>query len=157
MAAAGTPAPHDPVTSVRLQGVGHVRVHQHRPVEGRVKTISVQRGGGQWYVILAGDEVPAEPLPGTGAVTGIDLGMAHFLTTATGVHKAEPPARQAHRRCPRRRPARVDGVSPGARGTTEPPGIAVRWRRSPRCIARCAAGGRITRTRPPWRSSASTT
>jgi putative transposase len=34
--------PHDPVTRVRLQGVGHVRVHQHRPVRGRVKTISVK-------------------------------------------------------------------------------------------------------------------
>jgi putative transposase len=36
---------HDPVTRVRLHGVGHVRVHQHRPVTGRVKTISVQREG----------------------------------------------------------------------------------------------------------------
>ncbi|MFG3438207.1 RNA-guided endonuclease InsQ/TnpB family protein [Nonomuraea sp. NPDC047897] len=27
-------------TFVRLQGVGHVRVHQHRAVKGRVKTIS---------------------------------------------------------------------------------------------------------------------
>ena len=45
MAAAGTPTPHDPVTRVRLQGVGHVRVHQHRPVTGRVKTISVKREG----------------------------------------------------------------------------------------------------------------
>ncbi|MGW7410620.1 RNA-guided endonuclease InsQ/TnpB family protein, partial [Streptomyces sp. NPDC054833] len=33
--------PHDAQTRVRLQGVGHVRVHQHRPVKGRVKTISV--------------------------------------------------------------------------------------------------------------------
>jgi putative transposase len=82
--------PHDPVTRVRLQGVGHVRVHQHRPVKGRVKTISVKREGRQWCVILACDEVPAEPLPGTGAVTGIDMGIAHFLTTAAGEHKPNP-------------------------------------------------------------------
>lgn len=82
--------PHDPVTRVRLQGVGHVRVHQHRPVKGRVKTISVKREGRQWYVILACDEVPAEPLPATGAVTGIDMGIAHFLTTAKGEHKPNP-------------------------------------------------------------------
>jgi putative transposase len=30
--------PHDPQTRIRLQGVGHVRVHQHRPVAGRVRT-----------------------------------------------------------------------------------------------------------------------
>lgn len=44
--------PHDPQTRVRLQGVGHVRVHQHRLVKGRVKTISVKREGRRWYVIL---------------------------------------------------------------------------------------------------------
>lgn len=82
--------PHDPETRVRLQGVGHVRVHQHRAVKGRVKTVSVKREGKHWYVILACDEVPAEPLPATGAVTGIDVGIAHFLTTSEGEHIANP-------------------------------------------------------------------
>jgi putative transposase len=82
--------PHDSVTRVRLQGVGHVRVHQHRPVKGRVKTVSVKREGRQWYVVLACDQVPAEPLPATGAVTGIDMGIAHFLTTSEGVHLPNP-------------------------------------------------------------------
>ena len=82
--------PHDRVTRVRLQGVGHVRVHQHRPVKGRVKTVSVKREGRQWYVILACDEVPAQPLPATGAVTGIDMGVAHFLTTSQGEHLPNP-------------------------------------------------------------------
>ena len=83
-------APHDPVTRVRLQGVGHVRVHQHRPVRGRVKTISVKREGNRWYVVLACDEVPAEELPPTGAIVGIDMGVAHFLTTSDGEHVANP-------------------------------------------------------------------
>lgn len=82
--------PHDPVTRVRFQGVGHVRVHRHRPVKGRVKTVSVKREGRRWYVILACDDVPAEPLPATGVVTGIDMGVTHFLTTAQGVHVANP-------------------------------------------------------------------
>ncbi|MDQ0932188.1 RNA-guided endonuclease InsQ/TnpB family protein [Streptomyces turgidiscabies] len=82
--------PHDPVTRVRLQGVGHIRVHQHRPVRGRVKTISVKREGRQWYVVLSCDQVPAESLPATGAVTGIDMGIAHFLTTSEGEHIANP-------------------------------------------------------------------
>lgn len=82
--------PHDPVTRVRLQGIGHVRVHQHRPVKGRVKTISVKREGKRWYVVLACDQVEAEPLPATGAVTGIDMGVTHFLTTSGGAHVENP-------------------------------------------------------------------
>ncbi|MEV6332035.1 transposase [Streptomyces sp. NPDC051909] len=82
--------PHDARTRVRLQGVGHVRVHQHRPVRGQVKTISVKREGRRWYVVLACDEVPADPLPPTGAVVGIDMGVMHFLTTSHGEHVANP-------------------------------------------------------------------
>lgn len=82
--------PHDPQTRVRLQGVGHVRVHQHRPVRGRLKTISVKREGRSWFVVLSCDEVAAEPLPATGAVVGVDMGVAHFLTTSDGQHVANP-------------------------------------------------------------------
>ncbi|MFF4570276.1 RNA-guided endonuclease InsQ/TnpB family protein [Streptomyces sp. NPDC001410] len=82
--------PHEPHTRVRLQGVGHVRVHQHRPVRGRVKTISLKREGNRWYVVLSCDDVPAEPLPPTGAVVGIDVGITHFLTTSDGEHVANP-------------------------------------------------------------------
>ncbi|GAA4215368.1 RNA-guided endonuclease InsQ/TnpB family protein [Microbispora amethystogenes] len=81
---------HTSATFVRLQGVGHVRVHQHRPVRGRVKTISVKREGDRWYVILACDDVPAEPLPATGAVVGLDMGVAALVTTSNGVHLANP-------------------------------------------------------------------
>ncbi|WP_246080932.1 RNA-guided endonuclease InsQ/TnpB family protein [Nonomuraea mesophila] len=77
-------------TYVRLQGVGHVRVHQHRPVEGRVKTIAVKREGSRWYVVLSCDDVPAETLPATGAVAGIDLGVASLVTTSDGEHVANP-------------------------------------------------------------------
>ncbi|WP_246089901.1 hypothetical protein [Nonomuraea deserti] len=34
---------HPSATFVRLQGVGHVRVHRHRTVKGRAKTIAVKR------------------------------------------------------------------------------------------------------------------
>jgi hypothetical protein len=45
--------PHPKVTQVYLAGVGHVRVHQHRAVKGRVKTITAKREGGYWYVVLS--------------------------------------------------------------------------------------------------------
>jgi putative transposase len=87
--------PHDPRTRVRLQGVGHIRVHQHRPVSGRVRTVSVKREGSHWFVVLVCDEVPAEPLPATGAVVGIDMGVTHFLTTSDGEHVGNPRFLQA--------------------------------------------------------------
>jgi putative transposase len=77
-------------TRVRFQGVGHVKVNQHREVRGAVKTVSLKREGRRWYVVLSCDNVPEELLPQTGAVTGIDLGVASFLTTSEGVHVENP-------------------------------------------------------------------
>ncbi len=82
--------PHDPVTRVRLQGVGHVKVHQHRPVAGKVKTISVKREGRRWYVILTVGQAAPGPLPPTGAVVGLDMGIANFLADSDGAFVANP-------------------------------------------------------------------
>ncbi|TYC14454.1 IS200/IS605 family element transposase accessory protein TnpB [Actinomadura syzygii] len=83
--------PQHPATAfVRLQGVGHVRVHRHRPVHGVVKTISVKREGRRWFVILSCDDVPAQPLPETGAAAGIDMGVASLATTSDGEHLSNP-------------------------------------------------------------------
>lgn len=83
---------HPTVTRFYLLGIGHIRVHQHRAVKGCVKTISVKREGRRWYVILACDDVPAEPLEATGAAVGIDLGVASYLTTSGGRHVPNPRA-----------------------------------------------------------------
>ena len=82
--------PPDPVTRVYLKGIGHVRVHQHRAIAGTVKTITVKRAGRRWHVVLMCDGVRAQPLPATGAVVGIDLGVASFLTTSDGTHVPNP-------------------------------------------------------------------
>ncbi|MFF2501883.1 RNA-guided endonuclease InsQ/TnpB family protein [Streptomyces sp. NPDC058067] len=82
--------PHDPQTRVRFQGVGHGKVKQHRPVVGKVKTVSVKREGRRWCVILTADQAQPEPLPVTGAVVGVDLGIASFLTTSDGHHVDNP-------------------------------------------------------------------
>lgn len=88
-------------THVYLQGVGHVKVNQHRPVAGRVKTISIKREGTstrpRWFVILSCDEVPATPLPPTGAVVGIDLatGDNGLAYTSDGASVPNPRAFKA--------------------------------------------------------------
>ncbi|MCX5317623.1 transposase [Streptomyces sp. NBC_00154] len=87
--------PHDPVTRVRLQGVGHVKVNQHRAVIGKVKTISVKREGRKWFVVLTAEQDRPEPLPATCSVVGIDLGIANFLADSGGGFVQNP----RHGRC----------------------------------------------------------
>ena len=69
---------------VHLQGVGHVKVHAHRAVEGRVKTITLKREGRRWFVVLTCDDIPARSLPATGRQVGVDVGVARFATTSDG-------------------------------------------------------------------------
>lgn len=76
--------PHDPVTRVRFQGAGHVKVNRHRPVAGKVKTVSVKREGRKWFVVLTVEQAQPEPLPATGSAAGIDLGIANFLADSNG-------------------------------------------------------------------------
>lgn len=83
-------APNGPVTRVRLQGVGHVKVNQHRPVVGKVKTVSVKREGKRWYVVLTAEQAQPEPLPATGSVAGIDMGIANFLADSNGEFVPNP-------------------------------------------------------------------
>ena len=81
---------------------------------GRVKTVSVKREGRKWYVVLTAEQERPEPLPATGSVVGIDLGIASFLTDSNGVHVDNPrhgrraaakleAAQQALSRFPRRK------------------------------------------------------
>ncbi|MFF3356780.1 RNA-guided endonuclease InsQ/TnpB family protein [Streptomyces sp. NPDC002917] len=76
--------PHDRVTRVRFQGIGHVKVNQHRPVAGKVKTVSVKREGRTWFVVLTAEQDQPEPFPATGSMVGIDLGIANFLADSGG-------------------------------------------------------------------------
>jgi putative transposase len=75
---------------VYLQGIGQVKVHLHRPVAGRVKTIQIKRQGRRWMLVLSCDEVPAHPLPATGRQAGVDLGIVSFATTSDGEHVDNP-------------------------------------------------------------------
>ena len=75
---------------VYLQGIGQVKVHLHRPVAGRVKTIQIKRQGRRWMLVLSCDEVPTSPLPATNRQAGIDVGVASFATTSDGTHVENP-------------------------------------------------------------------
>jgi putative transposase len=75
---------------VYLQGIGEVKVHLHRQVAGRVKTIQIKRQGRRWMLVLSCDDVPTNPLPATGRQAGIDVGIVSFATTSDGTHIDNP-------------------------------------------------------------------
>ena len=72
-----------------FQGVGSVKVRQHRPVPGTVKSLQLKREHRRWYVIVTTDADPI-PLPSAGRGVGVDLGVARFLTTSDGEVIANP-------------------------------------------------------------------
>jgi putative transposase len=83
------PAGPDRRAHATFQAVGRVKVGQHRPVVGRVKTLQLKREGRRWYVIVVTEAEPV-PLPPTGRSVGVDVGVARFLTTSDGEVIANP-------------------------------------------------------------------
>jgi putative transposase len=93
-----------------IQGVGEIKVKLHRPVEGRIKTVTVKREAGHWYVCFSVEIVPT---PDTALYDdiGIDLGLTSFAVLSDGavIHnprwyrRAQPKLRIAQRRVARRK------------------------------------------------------
>jgi putative transposase len=67
-----------------LQHIGHIKVKLHRPVEGKVKTVSVKRSRGKWYAVFVCDVGEAPTATGEGKAVGIDLGLKSFFATSDG-------------------------------------------------------------------------
>jgi putative transposase len=55
-----------------FQPVGTVKVRQHRPVPGTVKTLQLKREGRRWYVVATTETQPV-PLPPAGREIGVDV------------------------------------------------------------------------------------
>lgn len=77
--------------SLTLQGIGALRLFLHRPIEGRIKTVTLKRDRcGDWFVTFSCDEVPRKLLPETGKAVGVDLGLKTFLATSEGEFVENP-------------------------------------------------------------------
>lgn len=73
-----------------LSRIGVVKIVLHRPVEGRLKTLTIQRDTvGNWYACLA-CEVEPEPLPCNDLAIGIDVGLETFAALSNGDRIANP-------------------------------------------------------------------
>lgn len=95
-----------------LQGIGTAKLFLSRPIEGRIKTVTLRRDRcGDWWVTFSCDDVPKRPLPETGKAVGIDLGLEKFLATSDGefvenprhLRRAEAALKRAQRRVSKRK------------------------------------------------------
>ena len=72
--------------NVKLPKLGLVKCAVSREVKGRILSATVsQVPSGKYYVSLCCTDVEIEPLPKTGAVVGVDLGIKALATTSDGV------------------------------------------------------------------------
>jgi len=73
-----------------LSKVGKIPIKLHREPKGKIKGVIVKRErSGRWYAIFQVEDEP-EPLPRTGRVIGIDVGIRHFLTDTEGRRVENP-------------------------------------------------------------------
>lgn len=106
-----------PNGKLRIQGAGHIKVKLHRPVEGEVKTVTVKREAGRWFVIFS-VEHDAAPLPVSDRATGIDVGLNSFAALSDGTEIANPRhyrTAEARFRCAQRKVARRKNKRSGRR------------------------------------------
>lgn len=73
-----------------FQSVGNVKVKTHRPVEGKIKTVTFCRQAGRWYVVFVCDVAETEAEQSDKPAVGVDLGLKSFFVTSDG-EEVKPP------------------------------------------------------------------
>lgn len=75
---------------IKLPKVGSVRAAFHRPIEGKMKSVTVSKTkSGKFFVSIQCEVEVTDPQPRKGRV-GVDLGLKDFVTLSTG-EKVQPP------------------------------------------------------------------
>ncbi len=73
--------------AVKLPGnIGTLTAKIHRPIEGKIKTVTVSKTpSGKYFASILSEVDGENPIPSTdGGIVGIDLGLTHFAITSNG-------------------------------------------------------------------------
>jgi putative transposase len=73
-----------------IQGVGELKVKLHREVAGRIKTVTLKKSCGKWDVCFSIEAETPAPLPQTGNVIVIDVGVTSFAVLSDGTTIKNP-------------------------------------------------------------------
>ncbi len=77
---------------LHLSKIGDVKIKLHRPIEGRIKRLTVRRTvTGKWFACFS-VETEEKPLPPwkDGVMVGVDVGLESFATLSNGEKIANP-------------------------------------------------------------------
>ena len=75
---------------LRLSKIGRVKIKLHRPIEGKIKTLTITRSStGKWFACFSVECEP-ETLPLVLDAVGIDCGLERFATLSNSEHIANP-------------------------------------------------------------------
>lgn len=110
---------------LKFSGAGFIRIKLHRPLDGKVETVTVKRDAGRWFAYFSVECEP-QPLPESKESVGVDVGLAAFATLSDGRMVANPRYFEAARKRLRRVQRMVSRRKHGSR----------RWRQSVQLTAR---------------------
>ena len=120
-----------PQTGFRLNGrlslskIGDIKIKLHRPVKGQIKTLTIKRENGFWYVCFS-CVVEPEVLPTNDQAVGIDVGLNSFAVLSDGTEIANPRWYQQMQKRLRRAQRRV----------TRRKKFSKRWKKAVRLVAK---------------------
>jgi putative transposase len=69
---------------LHLTKIGSAKVKLHRPLIGKIKTVTIKREVDQWYVTFSCELPEPKKLPLSYEDVGIDLGVTHLATLSNG-------------------------------------------------------------------------
>jgi len=77
-----------------LSKIGEVRIFMHRPIEGKVRRLTIKHSAGQWYAIFIAErekpkKMSVEDIPDA-RIRGIDLGLTKFAVLDNGDSEEYP-------------------------------------------------------------------
>jgi putative transposase len=70
---------------IRFSKVGEIKTIFHRPIEGKIKTVTIRRTKtNKWFILATCEGIPVHPLPISSECIGIDVGLKTFATLSDG-------------------------------------------------------------------------
>ena len=71
---------------LRLSKIGDIKIKLHRPIEGKIKRLTVRRSStGKWFACFSVEiDDPPKPPWKDGSMVGIDVGLESFATMSNG-------------------------------------------------------------------------
>jgi putative transposase len=80
--------------AIKIPKIGWVKWIRHRPIEGKVKSITIKQIGEFWYVSVLCEQLDNQQLPEVfdDEILGLDFGLKDFITDNNGVKVTGPKA-----------------------------------------------------------------